>query len=98
MMQYTNWINELKSSAANHISLISITIKNLPGKCYDQRMKKNTVKSMMQSVFWSLPSRKIKARGSRQFQWNFDVLQSFVGNDLVRNSGYNTSQLTGQSD
>ena len=33
-------VHELKSSAANHISIISITIKNLPGKCCDQRMKK----------------------------------------------------------
>ena len=28
-----------------------------------------------------LPSRKVKARGSRQFQQNFDVLQSSVGNN-----------------
>ena len=28
-----------------------------------------------------LPSRKVKARGSRQFQRNFDVLQSSVGNN-----------------
>ena len=38
-------VHELKSSAANDISII-------------------------------LPSRKVKARGSRQFQRNFDVLQT----------------------
>ena len=40
-----------ESSAADDISIISIPIKSLPGKCCDQRKKKNTVKSMMQSVF-----------------------------------------------
>ena len=32
--------HELKSSAANEISIISIPVKNLPGKCCDQRKKK----------------------------------------------------------
>ena len=54
-------IHELKSSATNNISIISIPIKNLPGKCCDQRKKKNAVESMMQSVFRILPSRKVKA-------------------------------------
>ena len=46
-----------------------------------------------------LPSRKVKARGSCQFQQSFDVLQSSVGNNqVIKNSGYNTSQSTGQSD
>ena len=33
-------VHKLKSSAANNISIISIPIKNLPGKCCDQRKKK----------------------------------------------------------
>ena len=33
-------VQELKSSAANNINIISIPIKNLPGKCCDQRKKK----------------------------------------------------------
>ena len=46
----------------------------------------------------TLPSLKVRAGGSRRFQQNFDVLQSSVGNNQVKNSGYNTSQSTGQSD
>ena len=33
-------VHELKSSAANDISILSIPIKNLPGKCCNQRKKK----------------------------------------------------------
>ena len=32
-------VYELKSSAANDISIIAIPNKNLPGKCYGQRKK-----------------------------------------------------------
>ena len=41
-----------------------------------------------------LPSPKVEARGER----NFDPLQSSVRNNWVKNSGYSTSQSTGQSD
>ena len=33
-------VHELKSSAANDISIISVPIKNLPGKFCDQRKEK----------------------------------------------------------
>ena len=54
-------VHEFKSSAANDISIISIPIKNLSGKCCGQRKEKNTVQRVMQAVYRILPSRNVEA-------------------------------------
>ena len=44
-------VHELNSSSANDISIISIPIKNLPGKCCGQRRKKYSLTHDPSSLF-----------------------------------------------
>ena len=90
-MKLSHKVHKLKSSAADEINIISIdSSQKSPRKMlWSKKETKCSLDNACCKQSCILPSRNVKARESCQFhfQWNFDVLQSSVWNNLVKNSG-----------